>query len=106
MFRRKSRTLIEITRLSSLIAAGVEIEGDVYISDGLRIDGTVLGNEASHEFCRDISGAGDNSVVLDGFVGIDVDVVGAVEAERGWGRRARRALRFERAPARRRKPRP
>jgi cytoskeletal protein CcmA (bactofilin family) len=49
MFRRKSRTPIEITRLSSLIAAGVEIEGDVYISDGLRIDGRVEGRV----LCRD-----------------------------------------------------
>lgn len=49
MFRRKTRTQIEITRLSSLIAAGVEIEGDVYISDGLRIDGRVEGKV----LCRD-----------------------------------------------------
>lgn len=44
MFRRKSRTPIDITRLSSLIAAGVEIAGDVSITDGLRIDGQLEGN--------------------------------------------------------------
>ena len=44
MFGRKSRKPIEVTRLSSLIAAGVEIAGDVVITDGLRIDGQVEGN--------------------------------------------------------------
>ena len=44
MFRKKNQPSIEATRLSSLIAAGVEIIGDVVIPDGLRIDGRVQGN--------------------------------------------------------------
>jgi cytoskeletal protein CcmA (bactofilin family) len=44
MFRRKSHPSIEITKLSSLIDAGVEIVGDVIIKDGLRVDGHVRGD--------------------------------------------------------------
>jgi cytoskeletal protein CcmA (bactofilin family) len=44
MFRRKSSPSIELTKLSSLIAPGVEIMGDVVITDGLRVDGYVEGN--------------------------------------------------------------
>jgi cytoskeletal protein CcmA (bactofilin family) len=44
MFRRKSNPSIEVTKLSSLIDGGVEIVGDVFITDGLRIDGQVQGD--------------------------------------------------------------
>ncbi len=44
MFRRKSQPSIQVTRLSSLIDAGVEIVGDVIITDGLRVDGRVQGD--------------------------------------------------------------
>lgn len=44
MFRRKSNPSIEVTKLSSLIDGGVEIVGDVIITDGLRVDGHVHGD--------------------------------------------------------------
>jgi len=44
MFRRKSDRSIEVTRLSSLIDRGVEIVGDVIVTDGLRVDGHVRGD--------------------------------------------------------------
>jgi cytoskeletal protein CcmA (bactofilin family) len=48
MFRRKSdQPAIDVSRLSSLIAAGVEIAGDVIVTDGVRIDGQVVGNVLS-----------------------------------------------------------
>ncbi len=48
MFRRKSDSpAIDVARLSSLIAAGVEIAGDVIVTDGVRIDGQVVGNVLS-----------------------------------------------------------
>jgi cytoskeletal protein CcmA (bactofilin family) len=43
-FRRKSDQTIEVTKLSSLIDGGVEIEGDVIITDGLRVDGHIRGD--------------------------------------------------------------
>jgi cytoskeletal protein CcmA (bactofilin family) len=43
-FRRKSDQTIEVTKLSSLIDSGVEIEGDVTITDGLRVDGQIRGD--------------------------------------------------------------
>jgi cytoskeletal protein CcmA (bactofilin family) len=48
MFRRKTdQPSIDVSRLSSLIAAGVEIAGDVIVIDGVRIDGHVVGNVLS-----------------------------------------------------------
>jgi len=48
MFRRKTdQPSIDVARLSSLIAAGVEIAGDVIVTDGVRIDGQVVGNVLS-----------------------------------------------------------
>lgn len=48
MFRRKTdRPSIDVSRLSSLIAAGVEIAGDVIVNDGVRIDGKVVGDVLS-----------------------------------------------------------
>lgn len=44
MFRRKRRASIEVSKLSSLIAPGVEIAGDVIITDGVRVDGHIEGN--------------------------------------------------------------
>jgi cytoskeletal protein CcmA (bactofilin family) len=45
MFRRKTdQPSIDVSRLSSLIAAGVQIAGDVIVTDGVRIDGQVTGN--------------------------------------------------------------
>jgi cytoskeletal protein CcmA (bactofilin family) len=45
MFRRKTdQPSIDVSRLSSLIASGVEVAGDVIVTDGVRIDGQVTGN--------------------------------------------------------------
>jgi cytoskeletal protein CcmA (bactofilin family) len=52
MFRRKSDQFIEITKLSSLVDRGVEIVGDVIVSDGLRIDGRVRGDVRSKPEAR------------------------------------------------------
>jgi cytoskeletal protein CcmA (bactofilin family) len=51
-FRRKSDQAIDVTRLSSLIDGGVEIVGDVFITDGLRIDGRVQGEVRSRPDAR------------------------------------------------------
>lgn len=45
MFRRKkNRPAIEVTRLSSLVAANVTVRGDILFDGGLRVDGRVEGN--------------------------------------------------------------
>jgi cytoskeletal protein CcmA (bactofilin family) len=40
----KKRPSVDVTKLSSLIAEGVEITGDLSFSGGIRIDGRVKGN--------------------------------------------------------------
>ena len=42
--KRKKPPFIEVTKLSSLIAEGVEITGDVSFASGIRIDGCIKGN--------------------------------------------------------------
>ena len=42
--KRKNPSPIKMTQLSSLIAEGVEITGDVVFSGGMRVDGRVNGN--------------------------------------------------------------
>mgnify|MGYP005813484429 CR=1 FL=1 len=53
MFRRKTdHASLDVSRLSSLIATGVEIAGDVIVTDGVRIDGQVVGNVLSKPDAR------------------------------------------------------
>ncbi|MFT4173753.1 MAG: polymer-forming cytoskeletal protein [Rhodocyclaceae bacterium] len=47
MFGKKHTTSVELTKLSSLIADSVEVNGDVMFVDGLRVDGHVRGNVTS-----------------------------------------------------------
>jgi cytoskeletal protein CcmA (bactofilin family) len=42
--KRKKGHAIEVTKLASLIAEGVEVTGDVAFGSGMRIDGRVNGN--------------------------------------------------------------
>jgi cytoskeletal protein CcmA (bactofilin family) len=52
MFRKKLHPSIEVTRLSSLIAHGVEVVGDVIVTDGVRVDGQVAGHVLSKPEAR------------------------------------------------------
>ena len=52
MFRRKQPHAIDVRRLSSLIAEGVHIVGDVHVHDGLRVDGHVEGSIVGEEVAR------------------------------------------------------
>jgi cytoskeletal protein CcmA (bactofilin family) len=91
MFRRKSRTPIDISRLSSLIAAGVEIVGDVSITDGLRIDGQLQGNvlckDAAHgllvlsEKGSIVGGARVYDAVINGTICGDLEVENFLELQ-------------------------
>lgn len=47
MFGKKKDSFIELTKLSSLVANNVEVEGNLSFVDGLRIDGHVRGNVMS-----------------------------------------------------------
>ena len=42
--KRKKQPFIKLTQLSSLIAADVEITGDVAFASGMRVDGRIKGN--------------------------------------------------------------
>jgi len=107
-FRRKSDQSIEITKLSSLIDGGVEIVGNVFITDGLRVDGHVQGEVRSQPDARGLlvlseKGRIDGSVkvydaVINGTITGDVEVEHFLELQPGarvTGNISYRQLRME-----------
>ncbi|MED5618787.1 bactofilin family protein [Ideonella sp. BN130291] len=42
--KSKKQPFIQVTKLSSLVAEGVEITGDVVFASGMRVDGRIKGN--------------------------------------------------------------
>ncbi len=91
MFRRKTDQFIEVTRLSSLIDRGVEIVGDVIVTDGLRVDGRVQGDVRAKPEARALlvlseHGSIEGSVrvydaVINGTITGDVDVEHFIELQ-------------------------
>jgi cytoskeletal protein CcmA (bactofilin family) len=81
MFGRKSRRPIEVTRLSSLIAAGVEIAGDVVITDGLRIDGQVEGNVLSKQDARGLLVLSEKGCIVGGAKVYDAVINGTIRGD-------------------------
>lgn len=49
MFGKKRKKFIEVTKLSSLVAADMNIVGDVLFNGGLRVDGKIEGNVLGSE---------------------------------------------------------
>lgn len=107
-FRRKSDQSIEVTKLSSLIDGGVEIVGNVFITDGLRIDGRVQGEVRSRQDARGLlvlseKGSIDGSVrvydaVINGTINGDLEVEHFLELQPGarvCGNISYRKLRME-----------
>ena len=84
MFRKKLHPSIEVTRLSSLIATGVEVVGDVIVTDGVRVDGRVAGNVLSKPDARGLlvlsekgrieGGVSVHDAVINGEIMGDVEV--------------------------------
>lgn len=61
--KRKKGHAIEVTKLASLIAEGVEVTGDVAFGSGMRIDGRVNGNVIGRT-TTEASGKGGALLVL------------------------------------------
>jgi cytoskeletal protein CcmA (bactofilin family) len=107
-FRRKSDQSIEVTKLSSLIDGGVEIVGNVFITDGLRVDGHVQGEVRSRPDARGLlvlseKGRIDGSIkvydaVINGTITGDLEVEHFLELQPGahvTGNISYRQLRIE-----------
>ena len=58
--KSRKRPFIEVTQLSSLVAEGVEITGDLVFTGGLRVDGRIVGNVIG----RAVEGRGQPLLVL------------------------------------------
>ena len=94
MFRRKTDApSIDVSRMSSLIAAGVEIAGDVIVTDGVRIDGRVVGNVLSRPEARGLLVLSEHGciqgnvhvhdAVVNGTICGDVEVDNFIELQAG-----------------------
>ena len=92
MFRRKTdQASIDITRLSSLVAAGVEIAGDIIVTDGVRVDGRVAGNVLSKRDAKGLLVLSDKGhiegnvhvydAVINGTVTGDIEVENFIELQ-------------------------
>lgn len=81
MFRRKSDQFIEVTKLSSLIDRGVEIVGDVVITDGLRIDGHVQGDVRAKADARGLLVLSEHGSVRGSVQAYDAVINGTVEGD-------------------------
>lgn len=81
MFRRKSDQFIEVTKLSSLIDRGVEIVGDVVITDGLRIDGHVQGDVRAKGDARGLLVLSEHGSVRGSVRAYDAVINGTVEGD-------------------------
>jgi cytoskeletal protein CcmA (bactofilin family) len=76
MFGKKRKKSLQVTKVSSLIAGNVEIDGDVVFSGGLRVDGRIKGSLINRDGAKGLlvlseSGSIDGSVrthdaVIDG----------------------------------------
>jgi cytoskeletal protein CcmA (bactofilin family) len=93
MFGRKQRPKVKIARLSSLIAAGVEIIGDVVVTDGVRVDGLVQGSVLSKKDAKALLVLSDQGringcvkvqdAVINGAICGDVEVEDFLELQAG-----------------------
>jgi len=81
MFRRKPRTPIDVTRLSSLIAAGVDIAGDIRITDGLRIDGQVEGNVLCKDAARGLLVLSEKGTIIGSAKVYDAVINGTIHGD-------------------------
>lgn len=78
MFGRKQRPKVKIARLSSLIAAGVEIMGDVVVTDGVRVDGLVQGSVLSKKDAKALLVLSDQGRINGGVKVQDAVINGAI----------------------------
>ena len=81
MFRRKTDQFIEVTKLSSLIDRGVEIVGDVVITDGLRIDGHVQGDVRAKGDARGLLVLSEHGSIRGSVRAWDAVINGTVEGD-------------------------
>jgi cytoskeletal protein CcmA (bactofilin family) len=81
VFRRKTTTPIEVTKLSSLVSDNMEVQGDIIFSGGLRIDGRVKGNVISNGDPRGLLILSDKGSVAGRVKVYDAVVNGHIEGD-------------------------
>ncbi len=81
MFRRKQRTSIEVTKLTSLVSDNMEVEGDVIFSGGLRVDGRIAGNVIGKDEARGLLVVSDKGSIAGCVKVYDAVVNGSIEGD-------------------------
>ncbi|NTV11917.1 MAG: polymer-forming cytoskeletal protein [Zoogloea sp.] len=77
---RKSK-FIEVTKLSSLVADNVEINGDIVFSDGLRIDGRINGNLVSRDEAKGLLVVSEKGCIVGNVLCHDAVINGEVRGD-------------------------
>lgn len=81
MFRRKKGMAIEVTKLSSLVAHNMIVQGDVIFEGGLRVDGRVEGNVISQDEVRGLLVLSDKGTIAGRVKVYDAVINGRVEGD-------------------------
>ena len=81
MFRRKRSPTIEITKLSSLVAHNMAVDGDIVFEGGLRVDGRVAGNVTGRNEARGLLVLSDKGVIAGAVKVYDAVINGRVDGD-------------------------
>lgn len=78
MFGKKKDSFIELTKLSSLVASNVEVNGDLSFVDGLRIDGHIRGNVQSRSSAKSLLVLSDQGCITGNVRSYDAVINGVI----------------------------
>jgi cytoskeletal protein CcmA (bactofilin family) len=81
MFGKKRGMSIEVTKLSSLVAHNMAVEGDVIFEGGLRVDGRVAGNVVGKDGARGLLVLSEKGTIAGKVRVYDAVINGCVEGD-------------------------
>jgi cytoskeletal protein CcmA (bactofilin family) len=81
MFGRKKRASIEVTKITSLVARDMTVQGDVLFEGGLRVDGRVEGNVLGRDNSPGLLVLSEHGAIAGRVKVYDAVINGAVEGD-------------------------
>lgn len=81
MFGKKKDSTIEMTKLSSLIASNMEVNGDVQYVEGLRVDGHIKGNVKAKDGAKSLIVLSDQGSVTGNVSAYDAVINGTIRGD-------------------------
>jgi cytoskeletal protein CcmA (bactofilin family) len=81
MFGKKKDLTIEMTKLSSLIASNMEVNGDIQYVEGLRVDGHIRGNVRAKDSAKSLIVLSDQGSVTGNVSAYDAVINGTIRGD-------------------------